>query len=358
METGHYGEARMRKQFSLSCAASKKQFPINQSLHSTTRKRRIRLTRRPDRKSPSKPKKPVCVTRLVVEDLQVQGQRFVVTVFNSGNLPSYQVRINVYLKPGHIYGEPEAAPVLAATARTTLGILERKAVILPKTSGGIASFNPYFAVAFDPINDPFPTGKIASLGFQERNLLSPTLQPSLPGWVQFRSSQSFGFDDAFQVPVGERTWKLTTISELGTEVPANSAITKVFYPHRTPTAHSELRQRLEIDDPFFVDEIRKGNVTVHAACQLYTYDQSPRDRGALWLRFSNVAPGGESVLGVVEPPLTSPPAWSVTTLDATAGRTLTTITVRLLAHRRTGSNNNAYFGDVRCALKHRQIKLL
>jgi hypothetical protein len=321
------------------------------------RKRGTRLARRPG-KPTSRPKTTICITKLVVEDLHVEAERFAVTVFNAGDLPSYQVRINVYLQPGHVYGEPEVAPVLAATGSTTLGVLERKKVVLEKPSGGIASLNPYFAVAFDPINDPFPTKQIGSLRFQERNLLAPTLQPSLPGWKQYSASQNFTFDDAARVPDSQRSWKLTTVADLGNEVPANPAIAGVLYPHATPTAHSELRQALHIDDPFFADEIRKGNVDVHASCQLYTYDQSPRDRGGMWLRFSNITPASESMLGVVEPALTSPRAWTGIALDASAGRALTTITVRLLAHRRTGQNNNAYFGDVRCILKHRQLKLL
>lgn len=322
------------------------------------RRRGARLVRRRNAKTPpTRPKQTICVTRLVVEDLRIQNQRFVVTVSNAGNQPSYQVRINVYVQPGHVYGQPEAAPVLAATAVTTLGVLERKEVVLEKLSGGIASLNPYFAVAFDPINDPFPTRQTANLGLQERNLLSPTLQPSMAEWTEYGATHLFGFDGAVPVPAGRRTWTLTPIADLGNQVPANATAAPVFFPHATPTAHSELRHRIDIDDAFFVNEIGRGNVEVHASCQLYTYEQTPRDRGALWLRLSNVVPAGESVLGAIEPPLTSPHAWTPIALNAAATPQLTSITVRLLAERRTGHNNNAYFADVRCFLKHRQVKL-
>ncbi len=279
------------------------------------------------------------------------------TVFNAGNLPSFQVRINVYNRPNHVVGQPESPLFLAASATTTLGVLERKQMTLTRFSGGISPFNQHYAVAFDPINDPFPTGRIQDLGFQERNLLSPSLQPSLPGWVQYKSNNLFAFNAAVAVPAAQRTWKPMTIAQLGDQVPANPAVTKVVYPHAPAAAYSELRQRLEIDNPFFVDEIHKGNVSARTTYQLYTRPQTPRDRGGVWMRFSNVAPIGESVLAVTEPPLTAPQAWKTIHVDAALDPRVTTITVRLVAERRTGQDTNAYFGDVRCVLKHRQVKL-
>jgi hypothetical protein len=209
---------------------------------------------------------------------------------------------------------------------------------------------------FDPINDPFPTGRIQELGVQERNLLSPSLQPSLPGWVQYKANNLFAYDAGVAVRAAQRTWKLMTIAELGDQVPANPAVTKVFYPHAPAGAYSELRRRLEIDDPFFVDEIHRGNVTALTTYQLYTRPQTPRDRGGVWMRFSNVAPIGESVLAIMEPPLTGPQSWKAAQVDAALDQRVTSITVRLVAERRTGQDTNAYFGDVRCVLKHRQVK--
>lgn len=322
----------------------------------TTRQRGTRITPRSAEKLPSRPKAPVAVTRLVVEDLEIRAGKFLVTIFNSGNLPSFQVRINVYHRPAHVVGQPESDLVLVASATTTLGVLERKQMTLAKFAGGISVFNPHFAVVFDPINDPFPTGRIQDLAFQERNLLSPSLQPSLPGWVQYKSNNLFAFDAAVAVPSAQRTWKLMTIAELGDHVPANPAVTRVFYPHAPAAASSELRQRLEIDNPFFVDEIRRGNVSARTSYQLYSRPQTPRDRGGVWMRFSNVAPSGESVLAVMEPSLTSPQSWKTAQMDVALDRRVTSITVRLVAERRTGQDTNAYFGDVRCVLKHRQVK--
>lgn len=324
---------------------------------STIRKRGTRIRRGADEPSRKPSKTPPCVTRLVVEDVRIQGHEFAVTVFNSGNLPSHQVRINVYVKPAHVVGEPEADLVLVATASTALGILERKQVSVVKEVGGIAVFNPHYAIAFDPINDPFPIGRVHDLSLQERNLLDSSLRSSLPGWKQYRfSDDRFGFDEAVAVPDADRTWQLKTTAQLEAGIPPNPSITNVLYPHATPGPHSELRHRIDVDNAFFLSEIGKGNVTVDTSCFLYTYTQTPRDRGALWLRLSRLQTGVESVLATTEPPLASPDTWIKKDGHIDAGPALTTITVRLIAERRTGQNNNAYFGNVRCALKHRQVK--
>ena len=321
------------------------------------RQRRTRIRRGADKPDRKPSKAPPCVARLVVEDLQIQGHAFLVTVFNSGNLPSYHVRINVYLKPVTIVGEPEADLVLVATGSTTLGILERKQVSVIKEVGAIAVFNRHYAIAFDPINDPFPIGHLRELSLQEQNLLQGSLRPSLPGWKQYQfNDDRFRFDEAVPVPEANQTWQLKTIAQLGTEVPVNSSIVNVLYPHATPGAHSEFRYRGDIDNAFWQREITKSNVTVQTSCFLYTYDQTPRDRGALWLRLSRVQSGIESVLSTTEDSLSSPDAWLTKQGHIAADPALTTITVRLIAERRTGNNNNSYFGNVRCALKHRQVK--
>ena len=324
---------------------------------SKIRKRGTRLRPGHDQPSRKPSKTPPCVTRLVVEDVQIQGHEFLVTVFNSGNLPSHHVRINVYVKPAHVVGEPEADPVLVATASATLGILERKQVPVVKEVGGIATLNPHYAIAFDPINDPFPIGRVPELSLQERNLLDLSLQSSLPGWKQYRSNDDrYRFDEAVPVADADRTWQLRTIAQLEASIPANASISKVLYPHATPGAHSEFRRRIDIDNAFFLNEIHKGNVTVFTSCFLYTLEQVPRDRGALWLRLSRVQTGIESVLATAEPSLASPDAWAKKEGHIDVDPALTTITMRLIAERRTGQNNNAYFGNVRCMLKHRQVK--
>jgi hypothetical protein len=306
-------------------------------------------------------KTPPCITRLVVEDVQFQDDStFTVTVFNSGNRPSYYVCLNVYVLP--VGGEPEEGPLLVATATTTLGILEQKQVSVIKQLGGISAHVPHFAVAFDPINDPFPVGRIRELYLQEKNLLASSLQPFLPGWKQYRfNDNQFRFDEAVAMPDNDRTWQLTTLAELMEQepgVPANPRINNVLYPHMTPGPHSEFRYRVNIDNPFFLSEIGKGNVTIESSCLLYTYEQTPRDRAALWLRMSRVQSGMESVLASSAPALASPEAWIRQEQRIDAHPALTTITMRLIAERRAGDDNDAYFGNVLCALKHRQVKRL
>lgn len=325
----------------------------------TIRKRGTRV-RRVAAKPGRKPlKTPPCVTRLVVEDVQFQDDStFAVTVFNSGNLPSYHACLNVYVLP--VGGEPEEVPLLVATATTTLGILERKQVFVIKQLGGISAHVPHFAVAFDPINDPFPVGRVRELYLQEKNLLASSLQPFLPGWKQYRfNDNQFRFDEAVAVPDAERTWQLTTIADLARHgVPANPRITNVLYPNVTPGPYSEFRYRVDIDNPFFLSEIGKGNVTVDISCLLYTFEQTPRDRAGFWLRMSSVQARIESVLASPAPALASPEAWIRQEQRIDAHPALTTITVRLIAERRAGNDNDAYFGNVLCALKHRQVKRL
>jgi hypothetical protein len=318
----------------------------------------MRIRRGADKPDRKPFKTPPCVTRLVVEEGQFDNTAFALTVFNSGNLPSYHVRINIYVVP--VGGEPEDGPLLVATGSTTLGILERKQVSVIKQLGGISAVNRYYAVVFDPINDPFPVGRVRQLYLQEINLLAPSLWYSLPGWKQYRfNDDQFHFDEAEAVPDDERTWQLNPVSELEDDgLPANPRITEVLFPHKTPSDHSEFRYRVDIDNPFFLSEIGKGNVTVHSSCMLYTFDQRPRDRGGFWLRQSRLQNGNESPLVLAEPPLTSPDSWIKQEGRIDADTRLTTITVRLMAKRRKGQENNAYFGNVHCALKHRQVKVL
>src|SRR6185437_7679424 len=95
----------------------------------------IRKTGAPIRRGVDKPnrkpfKTPPCVTRIAVEDVEFDDTAFAVTVFNSGNLPSHRVRINIYRIP--VSGDPEDVPLIVATGSTTLGILERKQVSVIK----------------------------------------------------------------------------------------------------------------------------------------------------------------------------------------------------------------------------------
>ncbi|HKO42441.1 MAG TPA: hypothetical protein VJU84_04080 [Pyrinomonadaceae bacterium] len=322
----------------------------------TIRKRDLRIGRgagKPDRKPF---KTPRCIARLIVEDVQQVGDAFVITLSNSGNLASHHVRINVYEMP--VGGEPEDVPFVVATRSTTLGILERKQVSVIKESGGISRTTPYYAVAFDPINDPFPVGRVRELYLQERNLLASTLWYSLPGWKQYSfNDNSFSFGEAEEDDL--RTWELNDVAELTSDnLPPNPRITEVLYPHETPTDYSEFRYQVDINNPFFLSEIAKGNVTVHSSCMLYTYKQTPRDRGGFWLRQQD---NSESPLVLGEQPLASPQTWIDypqvnQTEQIDADPRLTTIIVRLIAERRERKNNSSYFGNPFCAIKHRQVK--
>lgn len=321
----------------------------------STPKSVTRIERRDDKPDRKPPKSPPCITRLVVEDAEVQDTAFLVTVFNSGNLPSYHIRINVYILP--VGGEPDDEPLLVGTGSTTLGILERKQISVIKDLGGASVANAFFAVVFDPINDPFPVRDVRQLYLQELNLLASGLQPDLPGWRQYEfANDRFLFNQAERVPDALRTWQLMTMADLDLavhKVPANPSINGLLFPGETPNANSEFRYQVHIDNQFFLREIRKGNVTVESSCLLCTHEQTPRDRGGFWLRLSGLS-GSDPVL--IEPSLESPGVWIPKGEPIIAHPDLTTITVRLIAKLRKGAENNAYFANTRCALKHRQVK--
>jgi hypothetical protein len=291
----------------------------------------------------------------VAVGLQAQGRNCTVTVYNAGNRASSNVQIGIYQIPFPLaeWGDPR--PIQVASTSTSLGLLEKADVSL--TASTVSLFGSLFAIVFDPLNDPFPTDRLSDLAWNESNVLAPYLRDSLPGWAQYDFP-----DDDLAFTGGEAassTWTLRTPAELEGDIPADASIRRVLFPGTTKTANSELRADVHLSDiaggAFAAEEARRGNVSAQAACQIYNYTQNPRDRGDLSVALLHE---GAIVASAPRTPMVRAYThWQALT-RAAGPVNFDAVRVRLLANRRTGSDNNAYFGDVSCVLKHRQVKRL
>jgi hypothetical protein len=306
------------------------------------------------------------IVRLEVEALHVQGSRCTVTVVNSGTVASFGTRINVYRRP--LLGNPIGgvpALQLAGSATTSVGALERKdvGVGLPPLIQPL--FSRLYAVAFDPLQDPFPVSRIDELTWQERDLL----RHDLGAWQQLAhvdTGDYFGDNDLVGIPDGQRSWTLGISADHAAGLPAGGpGPDRVYFPGEPPRlssdrtgARSEFRQVIDLMDlpngALAVQEASKGNLVASAACETVS---SP-DRGAVAVALGDTRAGVMSAVAQApsRPVAQAHAGW--THLAASVGRNIRFdhVTVRLLAERRAGQDSDSCFGNVTCTLQHRQVK--
>lgn len=314
---------------------------------------------------PVEPGKLRLVVRLEVEALHVRGSQCTVTVVNSGTVASFGTRINVYRRPllGNPFGGVPALQ-LAGSATTTVGALERKdvGVGLPPLTQPLLST--LYAVAFDPLQDPFPVNRIDELSWQERDLL----RHDLGAWQQLAhvdTGDYFGDNGLVGVPDGQRSWTLGLSADHAAGLPAGPRRDRIYFPGEPPRlaadrtgARSEFRQVIDLMDlpngALAVQEASKGNLVASVACETV----STPDRGTVAVALGDTRAGVVSAVAQApsRPVAQAHQGW--THLAAAVGRNIRFdhVTVRLLAERRAGQDSDACFGDVTCTLQHRQVK--
>jgi hypothetical protein len=316
---------------------------------------------------PTKSRKTELIVRLEVESLHATLTECKVTVFNAGNTASYSARVNVYRQPLIYNFNTIPALTLVGSVPISVGALERKEVTVG-TRFSSPYFSSYYAVAFDPLEDPFPVNRIDEMTWQERDLLHHDILV----WRQFAHKDSdtyFGNAGLVEVADDRRSWTLRPRADHAGDVPDNPRIRRIYFPATPPSMsatrtgdRSELRQEVYLDDlpngSLALEEASKGNIVATASCELFNYDQTPRDRGTLAIALDFVDGESASTVGQ-QPERPEGQAYSQwTSVSASAGKNsrFNRLSVRLLAERRKGTISHSYFGNVACTLKHRQVK--
>jgi hypothetical protein len=334
---------------------------------------RIRRGAKIPRGAVLKPRKPPrrekadLIVRLHVEAVQVGTHRCTVTVFNEGNQPAFSTRVSVYRQPWIHNFDAVPALALAGTTTVSIGALERKNVTV-STGQANPFLSSVYAVAFDPLADPFPVNRINELAWLERDLLhhDPVV------WRQLAHKDAdtyFTNSGLVEVQDGQRSWTLQPRADFGDDVPNEPRIERIYYPGEPPSLsasrsgdRSELRQDIFLGDlaggALALQEAGKGNLLATATCELFNYDQNPRDRGVLALALERVDAGTISAVAQQpeRPDGQSHTVWTRRKATIAGAGGFNQVVVRLLSERRTGDNSNSYFGNVTCTLAHRQVK--
>lgn len=305
--------------------------------------------------------------RLFIRSVPDDQSRFIVQVTNTGDINAYNCCMDIYIQPltliasGSMIPMPNTQLNFIKSVKITIAANESIDLDLKKMIPDPLVRNTYFVFLYDPLLDPFPMHFATSYKWSEENLLinanNPAADQHIAGWQEYVADNS-SFTNAQQKTGNNRTW--IGVKHPGNQPPAQFPWleTTFFHPKATAKKYAQLRQQVFVanqpDSQLIRTEINKGNVSFRASCFLRTY-QPQHDKGKIRLELYQ----GNTLLQAKESQFAEPDNWVFTTTGEIKSQpNVESMTVKLIANREAGDNNDAYFDNISLHLKHRQIARL